>query len=129
MFSRNVLFRIISFPNVQLPCRRPTKSANCTLRLGSSVSITGRILRECSLLGQFFCTWLRYNSDHESAPWVLLDNLEFFFCQTRVSGCLSGTTTQKILAVPALQILFGPRPTFGQTGLTGRMFDRILQHA
>ena len=57
---------------------------------------------------------------------MLLDNLEFFFCQTRVSGCFSGTTTQKILAVPALQILFGPRPTFGQTGLTGRMFDRIF---
>jgi hypothetical protein len=61
-------------------------------------------------------------------PWVLLDNLEFFFCQTRVSGCLPGTTTKKILAAPALQVLFSPRPTFGKRALTGPMFDRIFSY-
>ena len=72
------------------------------------VVASGRISRECLLLGQFFCTYLRYNSDHEPAPWVPLDNLEFFFCQTRVSGYFPGTTEQKILAMLGLQICLAP---------------------
>jgi len=108
-----------------LPASKQVSQLNATCG-ALLVVASGRISRECLLLGQFFCTQLRYNSDHEPAPWVLLDNPEFFFCQTRVSGRLPGTTEAEDTRRAWSADLFSPKPNFGQTALTGRMFDRIF---